>query len=426
MKRKQAMSKSRLVSRVAQASGSEARGIAPVASDYGRLVSDISSLLEHARRFVVRSANSILVATYGDVGRRIVEFEQGGEKRTDYGKELLIRLGSDLTRQHGRGFSWRNLYQMRGFYLGWDILQTPSAKFEARTKCLQPAGDSSAATIQTLSGESDAKGALSAEFRPELISGAFPLSWSHYVRLISVDKPEARSFYESEAIRGGWSVRQLDRQISTQFYERTAHSKRRELMLAHGQHARPEDAVSLQEEIRDPYLLEFLNLKDEYSETELEDAIIRHLEWFLLELGTGFMFVARQKRIRIGDEWYRIDLLLFHRRLKCLVVIDLKIGKFSHSDAGQMNLYLNYAKEKLMERGENEPVGLILCSAKNDAVVHYAMGGIKAKVFASRYLTDLPDAETLRQEILRTQRAIRSRRTPDVLRAGKEEEKSNG
>jgi predicted nuclease of restriction endonuclease-like (RecB) superfamily len=258
------------------------------------------------------------------------------------------------------------------------------------------------------------------------LAGAFPLPWSQYVRLMAVNKPQARAFYESEAIRGGWSVRQLDRQISTQFYERTSHSKSPELTLARGRRVRPEDAVSLQEEIRDPYLLEFLNLKDEYGETDLEDAIIRHLEWFLLEMGTGFTFVARQKRIRIGDEWYRIDLLLFHRRLKCLVVIDLKIGKFSHADAGQMNLYLNYAKEHLMEIDESEPVGLILCSAKNDAVVHYAMGGIKAKVFASRYLTDLPDAETLRQEILRTQRAIQSRRAAGGASAGEEKEKPNG
>ena len=158
-----------------------------------------------------------------------------------------------------------------------------------------------------------------------------------------------------------------------------------------------------------PTCSEFLDLKDEYSESDLEEALVRHLEWFLLELGTGFTFVARQKRIRIGDEWYRIDLLLFHRRLRCLVVIDLKIGKFTHADAGQMNLYLNYVREHMMEPGENDPVGLILCSAKNDAVVHYAMGGIKAKVFASHYLTDLPDPETLRQEILTTQHALETR-----------------
>jgi len=180
-------------------------------------------------------------------------------------------------------------------------------------------------------------------------------------------------------------------------------------LIARGQQARPQDAVSLAEELRDPYVLEFLDLKDEYSEAELEEALIRHLEAFLLELGAGFTFVARQKRIRVGDEWYRIDLLLFHRRLRCLVVIDLKIGKFTHADAGQMNLYLNYVREHMMEPGESEPVGLILCSAKNDAVVHYAMGGIKAKVFASHYLTALPDPETLRQEILSTKQAFEAR-----------------
>ena len=175
---------------------------------------------------------------------------------------------------------------------------------------------------------------------------------------MSVEKPHARAFYEAEAIRGGWSVRQLDRQISTQFFERTSHSKQQAAMLARGQKPKPEDAVSVQDEIRDPYLLEFLDLKDEYSESELEEALIRHLEWFLLELGAGFTFVARQKRIRIGDEWYRIDLLLFHRRLRCLVVIDLKIGKFTHADAGQMNLYLNYVRGAPDGAGRERPGGL--------------------------------------------------------------------
>jgi predicted nuclease of restriction endonuclease-like (RecB) superfamily len=245
----------------------------------------------------------------------------------------------------------------------------------------------------------------SAEFGGHLFS-AFPLSWSHYVRLMAVEMPHARAFYEAEAIRGGWSVRQLDRQISTQFFERTANSKQQAALLARGRKPKPEDAVSAEDEVRDPYLLEFLNLSDEYSESELEDALVRHLETFLLELGAGFTFVARQKRIRVGGEWYRIDLLLFHRRLKCLVVIDLKIGKFTHADAGQMSLYLTYAKEHLTEPGENDPVGIILCSGKDDAVVEYAMGGINARVFASKYLTQLPDAETLRKEIETTRRAL--------------------
>lgn len=377
-------------------------------TNYGRLVSDISGLLVQARRAAARTINSFLTATYWEIGRRIVEYEQGGKERAKYGEELLQRLGCDLTARFGRGFSDRNLLKMRAFYLGWEISPTPSAELEARAMLTYQERDAHALALPTKSAAVTIPPMASAELAAQLMT-VFPLSWSHYVRLISVEKPRARVFYEAEAIRGGWSVRQLDRQISTQFYERTAHAKRPDIMLARGHRAKLEDTVSLEDEVRDPYLLEFLNLKDEYSESELEETIIRHLEWFLLELGTGFTFVAKQKRIRIGDEWYRLDLLLFHRRLKCLVVIDLKIGKFSHADAGQMNLYLNYVREHLMEPGENEPVGLILCSAKNEAVVHYAMGGIKAKVFASHYLTNLPDEEALRREILTTQRAIRAR-----------------
>lgn len=241
------------------------------------------------------------------------------------------------------------------------------------------------------------------------LSSAFLLSWSHYVRLMAVTNPKARVFYESEAIRSGWSVRQLDRQIGTQFYERSLGSKRRDDFLAKGREPRPEDKITVEEEIRDPYLLEFLNLKDEYGELDLEEALIRYLEWFLLEMGSGFTFVARQKRIRVGDSWYRIDLLLYHRGLRCLVVIDLKRGPFTHADAGQMNLYLNYVKEHLMMPGESDPVGIILCGDKDEAVVKYATGGICAKVFASKYLTVLPDEEALRREILKTRRLLETR-----------------
>jgi predicted nuclease of restriction endonuclease-like (RecB) superfamily len=226
---------------------------------------------------------------------------------------------------------------------------------------------------------------------------------------MAVKDLHARSFYETEAVRGAWSVRQLDRQINTQFYERTALSKRKLAMLEKGQVPLPEDAVSVRDAIRDPYLLEFLDFKDEYSETDLEEALIRHLETFLLELGEGFTFVARQKRIRVGDSWYRIDLLLYHRDLRCLVIIDLKTGEFTHADAGQMNLYLNFAREHLTRPGEADPVGLILCSEKDDAVVRYATGGIQAQVFASKYLKALPDPETLRQEIRKTQQALTTR-----------------
>ena len=400
----------------------------PVA-DYGSLLTGISDLLEHARRMSVRSVNSILTATYWEIGRRIVEYDQGGKVRAEYGEGVLQNLARDLTARHGRGFSERNLRQMRAFYLGWEVFQPASGESEARVRGGQEAPPGqiwqtpSAKSPQDEGGASDGTDAgkrqtPSAESLLALVvrqsggmataayPGVFPLSWSHYVQLMSVTTAPARAFYEAEAIRGGWSVRQLDRQISTQFYERTSHSKRQAAMLVKGQKPLPKDEVTVQDELRDPYLLEFLDLKDEYSESGLEEALIRHLEWFLLEMGAGFTFVARQKRIRVGDSWYRIDLLLYHRGLRCLVVIDLKTGAFTHADAGQMNLYLNYAKRHLTLPGEADPVGIILCSQKDDAVVEYATGDIRAKVFASKYLTNLPDKETLRQEILNTQRAL--------------------
>lgn len=196
------------------------------------------------------------------------------------------------------------------------------------------------------------------------IAPSFPLPWSHYVRLLAIRNENARAFYEYEALRGGWTARQLDRQINSQFYERAALSKNKAAMLTKSAFARPDDTVSAEEEVKDPFVLEFLGLKDEYSESDLEAALISKLETFLLELGGDFTFVGRQRRLRVGDEWFRIDLLFFHRRLRCLVVIDLKLGKFSHADAGQMHLYLNYAREHWMVSGENPPVGIILCAEK--------------------------------------------------------------
>lgn len=386
--------------------------VVPVSSsDYGRLVSGISHLLEQARRTAARSINSILTATYWEIGRRIVEHEQGGQLRAGYGEELLVRLSQDLTIKYGRGFSRQGLQKMRAFFLGWQICPTPSGKLEARAIFPTVSGKSENKILQTLSAQFASAPVARKIHDPTLgiNTSVFPLAWSHYVRLLAVEKPQARAFYEAEAIRGGWSVRQLDRQISTQFYERAVRSKQPEAMLDRGQKPMRQDTVTAEEEVRDPYLLEFLNLKDEYSESELEEALIRHLEWFLLEMGTGFTFVARQKRIRVGESWYRIDLLLFHRVLRCLIVIDLKTGAFTHADAGQMNLYLNYTKEHLMMPGEADPIGIILCSHKDDAVVKYATGGIKARVFASKYLTDLPDEEMLRREILLTQRALAAR-----------------
>lgn len=190
-------------------------------------------------------------------------------------------------------------------------------------------------------------------WRLDELAQVFTLPWSAYVRLLSVKDVHARQFYENEALQGGWSVRQLDRQISSQFYERTALSRDKVAMLAEGSMPKPEDTVTPDEAIKDPYVLEFLDLKDEYSESDLEEALIQRLEDFLLELGDGFTFIGRQRRLRIDQTWYRVDLLLFHRRLRCLVIVDLKLGSLSHADVGQMHMYCNYAKEHWTFPGEN-------------------------------------------------------------------------
>ncbi len=243
------------------------------------------------------------------------------------------------------------------------------------------------------------------------LAQVFTLPWSAYVRLLVVKDDHARQFYEAEALRGGWSVRQLDRQIGSQFYERTALSKNKAAMLVKGAVPKPADAVTVDDAIKDPYVLEFLNLKDEYSESDLEQALIRRLEDFLLELGDGFTFVGRQRRLRIDQTWYRVDLLFFHRRLRCLVIIDLKLGALTHADVGQMHLYCNYAKEHWTFPEENPPVGLILCADKGHALARYALEGLPNKVMAANYKMVLPDAEVLQKELENTRRLIESRVT---------------
>lgn len=243
------------------------------------------------------------------------------------------------------------------------------------------------------------------------MASCFPLPWSAYVRLLAVKNEHARQFYETEALQGGWSVRQLDRQINSQFYERTALSKNKASMLAKGSQAQLDDTVTPEKGIKDPYVLEFLGLKDEYSESDLEEALIRHLETFLLELGGDFCFIGRQKRLRIGDEWYRVDLVFFQRRLRCLVLIDLKLGKFTHADAGQMHVYLGYAREHWMQPQENPPVGLILCAQKDSALAKYALEGLPNKVMAAEYRTVLPDEKLIAGELERTRKMLESRKS---------------
>jgi predicted nuclease of restriction endonuclease-like (RecB) superfamily len=358
---------------------------------YPEFISQLVNLLEQARRNSARSVNALMTATYWEIGRRIVEQEQRGQRRAQYGKALLRRLAADLTSRFGKGFSERNLLAMREFFLAWSIPQTVSAESIE----LGQTGDTQE-NPQTVYAKSAGSG------RPS----PFPLPWSHYVRLLSVNTRQARDFYEAEALRGGWSVRQLDRQIATQFFERTRLSRNKAALLRQGRPPDPGEPLTPEQEIKDPFVLEFLGLKDEYSENALEEALIHRLEEFLLELGSDFAFLARQRRLRVGDEWYRIDLLFFHRRLRCLVIIDLKIGKFTHADAGQMNLYLNYAREHWTLPAENPPLGLILCSEKNEAVAHYALGNLHNKVLSSQYKLALPGEKELAKEIAKTRKAL--------------------
>jgi len=372
--------------------------------EYDGILDGMVKLLETARHLTARAVNAVMTATYWEVGKRIVEWELGGKDRATYGESFMEQLAQDLTGRFGRGFKKSNLYQMRSFYLAYNkIFQTLSGKFDIYqpSKIIQTV--SGKRKVQTASAKSD-----------DLISylsslaNIFPLSWSHYVNLLSVKEPYARAFYEAEALKGGWTVRQLDRQITTNFFERTLLSKNKAALLTRGRKLKHKDEIAPEQEIKDPFVLEFLGLKDEYSESDLEEALIQKLESFLLELGNDFTFIGRQKRLRIGDIWYRIDLLFFHRALRCMVIIDLKIGKFTPEDVGKMTLYLNYAGEHWKKEDENPPVGLILCSQKNEAIVYYSLKNLPNKILASEYKMQLPDKKILKAELRKTRKALES------------------
>ena len=379
----------------------KAAALAPLDTTYIGIHGDIVALLEAARHAAARSVNALMTASYWEIGRRIVEFEQDGKGRADYGESLLLRLSNDLTPRFGRGFGRRNLQDMRLFYLAWPpdrIWQTLSAKSFALP------------ILQTPSGKS-----------PDLatLAQAFPLPWSAYVQLLLVKDTQEREFYETEALRGGWTVRQLARQINSQFYARTLLSRNKRAMLEKGDQPKPGDAINSDEAVKDHYVLEFLNLKDEYSEADLEEALIRHLEDFLLELGGDFTFVGRQRRLRLDDTWFRVDLLFFHRRLRCLVIIDLKLNELTHADVGQMHMYCNYAREHWTLPGENPPVGLILCARTKSALARYALDGLPNKVMAAEYKTVLPDVKLLQAEMEKTRRELEARRIAHDGGAGK-------
>ena len=347
---------------------------------YDNLLERIAEILIQARTKVIREINRAQVLAYWEIGREIVEFEQKGKARAKYGEELIKKLSADLSAKFGKGFSERNLRNMRAFYLNFPIRQTLSAKSKEAQK------------LQTLPAESEVGQAPSDKFEPRL-------SWSHYCELLKVEEPLARSFYEQEAIQNNWSVRELKRQINSMLFERLSLSKDTKAVMKMAKEGqiieKPEDAI------KDPYILEFLNLKEEtaYTESQLEQALIDKLQDFLLELGKGFTFVARQKRISIANRHYYIDLVFYNRILRCFILIDLKTGELDHSDIGQMNFYLNYFKENEKTEEENDPIGLILCARKDDIFAKYVLGGLNNKVFASKYKLALPSEKELRAKL---------------------------
>jgi predicted nuclease of restriction endonuclease-like (RecB) superfamily len=357
--------------------------------NYSNLLEKIAEILSQARTRVFREINRAQVLAYWSIGREIVEFEQKGKTRAEYGEELVIRLAKDMTERFGRGFSKSNLFLMRQFYLTYpEKFQTVSGKSSEVQK------------FQTSSGKFEIS-QTSSDLSAVAQAGQFEpmLSWSHYCELLKVEEPLARSFYEQESVQNNWSVRELKRQIGSMLFERLALSKDTKAVMKMAEKGqiieKPEDAI------KDPYILEFLNLKEEtsYTETQLEQALIDKLQYFLLELGKGFSFVARQKRITITNRHYYIDLVFYNRILRCFVLIDLKTGELDHSDIGQMNFYLNYFKENEKTEEESDPIGLILCTRKDNIFAKYVLGGLSNKVFASKYKLALPSEKELRAKL---------------------------
>lgn len=377
--------------------------LTPQPVDYSAVHADIVLLLEAARRAAARSVNALMTASYWEIGRRIVEFEQGGQERAEYGQALIKRLSADLSARFGRGFGVDSLESMRLFYKTYPPEKISESLIRKLPENHRP--PNSEPSIRN--------------FELSQLAQAFPLSWTHYIHLMRrARSTEERTFYEAEALRGGWSVRQLDRQISSQFYTRALLSKNKRAMLEKGSQPQSSDLVTPDEAIKDPYVLEFLDLKDEYSESELEDALIHRLEDFLLELGSDFTFVGRQRRLRLDESWFRVDLLFFHRRLRCLVIIDLKLNELTHADVGQMHMYCNYAREHWTLPGENPPVGLILCARAKSALARYALDGLPNKIMAAEYKTVLPDVKLLQTELEKTRRELEARRLSSAGGAG--------
>lgn len=317
------------------------------------LLDDIRDIIAQARDRVARSVNHELTVAYWHIGRLLVEDEQKGKERADYGKRLVTELAVRLTEEFGAGFSANNLWRMKDFYQRFPILDA---------------------------------------VRQEL-------TWTHYRLLVKIDDPAKREFFIAESIKNAWSVRQMERQINSLLYERLLMSQDKENVLAIAKGER--HPVKPHEIIKDPTVLEFLGLKPEatYYESDLEEAIITHLQEFLLELGNGFSFVARQKRIILDGDEFKIDLVFYNRLLQCFVLFDIKIDKITHQDLGQLQMYVNYYDRDIKAGFENPTIGVLLCADKNDVVVRYSLPEDNRQIFASKYQLHLPSEAQLQAEV---------------------------
>ncbi|MFH1275965.1 MAG: PDDEXK nuclease domain-containing protein [Candidatus Woesearchaeota archaeon] len=361
--------------------------------NYNSLIENISSLLEQARKDVYYQVNQVLVQTYWKIGRDIIEYEQKGEEKAEYGSNLLENLSKDLTLKYGKGFSLSNLKNMRLFYQLFPVSTTLLSESARKAGGVYQFQKSQALPnqfqkSQALLGKSQVVSAESPKFK---------LSWTHYCELLKVKENLARSFYEKQSERENWSYRELRRQINSMLFERIALSKDKQGVLDLAKEGqiieKPADVI------KDPYILEFLGLEEceKYNESDIENKVISNLKNFILELGRDFLFVDRQKRITLANRHYYIDLVLYHRTLKCFVLIDLKLGEMTHSDTGQMSLYLNYYRQNEVREGENEPIGLILCASKNKELAKYIL--TDKQMFASEYKLKLPSEEVLQEQM---------------------------
>ncbi|MDQ7780845.1 MAG: PDDEXK nuclease domain-containing protein [Planctomycetota bacterium] len=377
---------------------------------FGRVV----SILEQARGNVVRAVNTNMVLAYWLIGREIVQELQGGKERAKYGEKVVEDLSARLTGRYGKGFSVTNLWYFKQFYQA----------FQSRFKILHPlGGESSESAIPHPAGGEFSLASISYPMgtKSDAVQIVHPvgaqspqgfspqLSWSHYRALMRVDNLKARDFYEREAVAGAWDKRTLERQIQSFYYERILKSRKPEKMLAEGR-SLPVPAASPADELKHPYVLEFLGLPDvaEFHESDLERAIISHLQRFLLELGTGFAFVARQKHVRIEEQDRYIDLVFYHCRLKFYLLIDLKVGELTHADVGQMDGYVRMYDGLFVAPDDNPTIGLILCTEKNETVARYSVLNDRRQIFASKYMLCLPTEEQLRLEVEEERRLIES------------------